>query len=132
LIVGHSKDEWNSGPKLDEARVLAPEVPGHRARKDRRRWCRGKVGIEHVTALVMSKWAVHFRARPDADQYPQHWRCGWFEKGRWCHVEGQRLREFVGNGEWYYSCKHVHTCTSCGKILGNATSRECPEYAPRR
>lgn len=127
--MGHSYDGWNAGPKLDEARVLAPEAPTtHRARKDRRRFCRGKVGIEHVTAPVMSKWSIHFRLRHDADRYPQHCRCDWFQHGTWQWVEGERLRQFVGSGEWYYSCKHVHECRNCGKLLGNVRSRECPEY----
>lgn len=131
--MGHSyEDGWNTKPKLDEARALAPEVPKTRSRKDRRRWCRGKVGIEHQTTLVMNKWALYFRAKHDADSYRWHAYCGWYEKGHWVRVKGQRHNDWVGNGEWYYSCKHDHRCKNCGKILGRLEDKvQCPDYAQR-
>ena len=61
-----------------------------RARKDRTRWCRGKVGVEHTPVL-----------RPRDP--------GWGDQERVCH----RYRW----AEHLWVCYEQIVCTSCGKIL---------------
>lgn len=41
--------------EFDFAQQLAPRQPMHRARKLRRKWCRGKVGVEHVKCWVPTR-----------------------------------------------------------------------------
>ena len=88
-------------PKHDEARVLAPEAAPHRSRKNTRRWCRGKPGIEHHPELTIRQWG-YLRGDP-------------------CHY-------WAVLGEWI--CYHVQRCTECGKILCHLGD-ECPDYTPR-
>lgn len=77
-----------------------------RGRKNRRRWCKGKVGVEHVPAVRVSKWGTHAsQFWPDrkpcfrADWYPNRW---------FCH--------------------HEVYCTTCGKITRTTLDVACPDY----
>lgn len=118
-------DGWGFSPKLDEARVAAPEVPAtQRAKKDRRRWCRGKVGVEHVHEPRYSKWAVYWAARDNKAP-----KCEWKARGRYVKVAGQRFRTFVPDGTFEWSCKHDDVCVNCGKIF-DQMGRKCPEFHP--
>ena len=102
--MGHKYDMgWDTKPKLDEARVLAPDVPAHRSRKNTRKWCRGKVGVEH-------QLAVETRFRYGWEPRPCHWY-PWAESN--------------------WGCYHVQRCTACRKILHELRNRECPDWKPR-
>lgn len=96
--------EWNE-PRRDEALASAPEVPRHRSRKDRKRWCRGKVGVEHVPETVL-------RAR----------RYVWSDGGPAC------FRPEWNPERWH--CWHRIRCASCGRTLRDGVGRECPDWSP--
>lgn len=102
--MGSSKHYgWDTKPKLDEARVIAPEAPTHRSRKNTKRWCRGKPGVVHVTA-VETKFRYGWEPGP----------CAWYP--------------WAGSG---WGCHHVERCTECRKILRWFRGRECPDWKPR-
>lgn len=111
---------WNTKPKLDEARVIAPEEPTkRRARKDRRRWCRGKVGVEHVLVIQKSK----------NDRYVNsdcEWRC----EHHWsAFLYGKR---WVSTDEVFWHCRHQRACANCGKILEHyGVGPDCPDRTPK-
>lgn len=65
---------------------------GH-ARKDRKRWCKGKPGVEHVPEVVIPPNAM----RPECREY------------------GMRTRD--GEPERWWACGHVLACANCGKVL---------------
>jgi hypothetical protein len=118
---------WEHGStRLDEERADAPEVaPPPRARKDRRRWCRGKAGIPHQAEMRFSKRALYGQARWD-----QVRMCGWKERRKWRVVDGEL--KWLPNGVWEYSCWHELACTECGKILNHyPRGSECPDWKPR-
>jgi hypothetical protein len=104
--------DWDDEPRLDERRAAAPDVPRHRARKNRRRWCRGKVGVEHVLDVRVSR---HLSAlnRVGAPCYrPEWWPRSWW-------------------------CNHERYCTNCGKIIDASLDDQCPDFTtevtrPRR
>lgn len=125
--MGSSRDKgWYTKPKLDEARVIAPDVPTtRRARKDRRRWCKGKVGIEHMPEMRVGKSGQYMRDRYGPSN--PHAACGWYEGHAWSWVDG--VRHWLGQGEFFWSCKHDYVCANCGKIL-RRVGRECPEFRP--
>ena len=112
---------WNSGPKLDEARVIAPEVPGHRTKKDRKRWCKGKVGVEHVVVIRESKnyrWMLT-KYGPDSPRTRCHWvRHHWSSRN-----------------DPVWSCRHERACETCGKIMMHhyydAIGKDCPDWVPQ-
>lgn len=80
--------------------VWTPEVPPHRARKARRKWCRGKVGVEHVTDI---RRRVYGRDQPGP------------------------CKPLRSDGSWW--CRHETYCTICGKILDRSLPNgECPDY----
>ncbi|MGH3966400.1 MAG: hypothetical protein ACRDRY_24670 [Pseudonocardiaceae bacterium] len=107
--MGHAYDNgWDTKPKIDEARVRSPEVPKHHNQRDRKRWCRGKPGVEHRPELRRSKsW----------DRYKQ-WHgagCLWWPYGRLGWV-----------------CGHEIGCAECGRILTRRLhGSECPDFEPR-
>ncbi len=106
--MGKGSDSgWDTKPKLDEARALAPETPQHRSRKNTRRWCRGKAGVEHQLAVVK-----HAYIGPPEDR-----TCLWWPWGK------EKYRT------WH--CCHVERCTECGKNLRHLVGRECPDWKPR-
>jgi hypothetical protein len=119
--MGHHYDNgWDTKPKLDEARVIAPEEPTkRRARKDRRRWCRGKTGVEHVLVIQKSK----------SDRYVNS-DCGWLCEHHWsAFLRGKR---WTATGEAFFSCRHQRACANCGKILQHyGVGRDCPDWAPK-
>lgn len=94
----------NRNEHLDEIRAAGPETTPHRSRKDRKRWCRGKPGAEHVVEVRLTEWGP-----------AQLW-------GRKC------WRIPVRNGVWV--CNHERVCVECGKILGTLRGRECPDWKP--
>jgi hypothetical protein len=85
-----------------------PDDRGYRsrrpkARKDTKRWCRGKVGVEHTPEIQSDRRGLGpypCRVPPDWAR----WRSTW-----WCH--------------------HVERCSECGKILRHSLNvGECPDY----
>lgn len=127
---GKKLRNWDWGPRPEEVRVVAPDVAIHRATKDRRRWCRGKVGVDHQVVFTMSKHAVYMATRYGPDSPLAG--CGWSQRHRWWRLnDGRRVWEPI-EGDWNYGCRHVRTCTECGKILADRTPpRECPDWKPR-
>lgn len=101
--------------RLDEARADAPDMPRYRARKDRKRWCRGKVGVEHVPKVVMSKTWVYVLTRDGKER-----GCRWLSMNYWHPEKHQR-----------YACYHERRCTQCGKVLKEGLGRDCPTFKPR-
>jgi hypothetical protein len=67
-------------------------------RKNTKQWCKGKVGVEHVTETVLN----HNRSPSSV--------CGWVELMRW--YAGER-----GHWRWHYHCRHAIQCVNCGKYL---------------
>jgi hypothetical protein len=112
-------------PAVSELRAptLIDENPTrHQRRKQTKRWCRGKVGVEH-TLEIRLKRAVASRAQQPhkygRDYYEQldGYHCGW---SWWLW----RIYD-----DWRYSCGHEWYCTrpACGKIFPLEPA-ECPEY----
>lgn len=98
---------WDSEPK--PAWVEPPDPPrvGHR-RKNRRRWCRGKVGVDHVLSTpTVSNWGVYYQER-DAHRRPPCFRPEWYPRGWICH--------------------HEVRCVACGKIMNRLRDNECPDF----
>lgn len=95
--------DWNDEPRLSERRASAPEVPRHRSRKDRRRWCRGRVGVEHELGVRVGRYA---RGRVERGKAP-------------CHSPSWRP------GSWW--CNHERYCVNCGKIVDASLDDACPD-----
>lgn len=120
---------WDEDPSVTELRAprLDDEQPArHHRRRSTRKWCRGKVGVEHQPAIRLNRYAESLQL------YPRHqagarssippWRpvCGWLD---WS------WRVFK---DWRYLCRHERYCTNCGKILAHLKDAECPDYSPRK
>lgn len=129
--MGSKKDRgWETGLRIDEARIVAPEVPPHssRGRKNVRKWCRGKEGVEHVLSKRLSKWGVSILQR-----YPQslYAGCGWKQRHRWVVTAETRDWLPIPN-EWKYNCNHEEYCTECGKIMKHTLrAADCPAWKPK-
>lgn len=84
-------------------------------RKSTAKWCRGKVGVEHVTELVVNHNMMYRKA------------CRWFPT-YWSYA-----RRDEGPKDWRYTCMHSYKCINCGKyteyFLKNI--EECPNYVPK-
>ena len=81
-------------------------------RKSTAKWCKGKVGREHVTEIVVN----HNYSRPS---------CGWREIMGWRN--GQRF-----HWKWHYSCIHSRKCITCGKYTESYLDPgECPQFTPK-
>lgn len=83
-----------------------PERVGH-ARKDRRRWCRGREGREHVLGEPeLSHWGEQHMARTGHD-------VACFRPDWYVH---------------YWICQHVIKCIVCGRVMRRGLNNECPIY----
>jgi hypothetical protein len=92
-----------------------PRVP---ARKDTKRWCKGREGHEHVLEIVIPENTPNFQ-----------------RECKWVNTMGD---------EPYFSCVHAEVCTACGKQTRHSygflrdqdprrhliAERECPNYVP--
>jgi hypothetical protein len=84
--------EWKQGAaaRRDQRATKTDAVPPYRSRKDRKRWCKGKVGVEHVTKVM-----------PAFPQYPD----GFLGLGKWkidvCEKCGRHVR-FYSEGDKTY------------------------------
>jgi hypothetical protein len=106
-------------PRRDEVRHAQPEVGKHRARKNTRRWCRGKSGVEHKPVVQLTNWGERHRTTDSTRtcHWDQHWR---------------RVRDqTVKSGPWYWYCDHEEVCSGCGKILDSSPCEKCPEWIPK-
>jgi hypothetical protein len=87
-----------------------PDNPGYRprkskARKNTRRWCRGKVGLEHRPVLDYRSFIKSYRDEPYC-RVPPSWS--------------------PSKMDWW--CRHVEKCSECGKILRHKLNvGECPD-----
>lgn len=110
---------WDDEPRLDELRASAPDTPRHGRKKKTRRWCKGKVGVEHQTEIVIDErtysWRSNFGTRPAC------YRPDWLAKTKF----GSRSE----SASWL--CSHVKRCTVCGKILEHYLGEDCPEYTTK-
>lgn len=90
---------------------LASEAITRGKKKSTKRWCKGKVGREHVPEVVESHvygFLVHIG-------HGQHAKC---------HERDEMFKKL--NGGWF--CRHAERCATCGKILRDQLPREeCPE-----
>jgi len=79
---------WDTKGSVSDQRRTdpSPEKFGH-AKKDTKRWCKGKVGREHVTEIRMEDWLG------------RDYRCG---RHTW-------------TGRWM--CWESNVCTVCGKKM---------------
>ena len=99
-----SKYDYGDEPRRDERNARDPEPrTRHRARKDRRRWCRGKIGVPHRPVVRLGKYAA-FRTHLDKPCY----RATWYKR-RWL-------------------CSHERNCEACGKILEHSLGDDCPDF----
>jgi hypothetical protein len=102
--------KWYDEPHRDELRATSSDEPRpHRARKNTRRWCRGKVGVEHVLEIRLGKHAEYrCTITPDStvcyrtDITPKRWRCS-----------------------------HERYCVNCGKILNYSIGVDCPDFTEK-
>lgn len=93
----------------DLARMQPEQSRRAPGKKDTKRWCRGKVGVEHEIETRLES-AILWRDKTTP--------CGW--------SYGARNRK-----SWFW-CAHEDKCTRCGKTLW-LKPEDCPDWteAPR-
>lgn len=93
----------DDGPRRDELRARLRDVAPHRSRRDTRRWCRGRVGVEHEPVVELDAVGRRLAAtdRPTCRSAP------WGLDGWWCH--------------------HRRRCARCGRVLRHSLDRDCPD-----
>jgi hypothetical protein len=83
--------------------------PHHKKKKDTKKWCRGKVGREHVPHITKGNYGGTSNCK-DAP---------WFIKNK-----SGELKPFDR-----YICWHQRSCQNCGKVLEWYLPKEqCPDY----
>jgi hypothetical protein len=99
---------WGEEKKQD---ILIPETPPKTpAKKNTKRWCKGKVGVEHFPQVELSHYYAGSRTRmgkPTCYRSDQSWR---------------------GNKQ-VWLCSHCIRCANCRKILHEAWDME-PSQCP--
>lgn len=109
-----SKSSWWTDGVREKQKPIPDSVRTTPAKKDKKHWCKGKVGVPHVPELTLSHTAM-----------------SWAKPGEVCHWNS-RVR-YV-NGEWvtltekgWWVCYHAIRCRTCGKYIQHSLSREeCP------
>jgi hypothetical protein len=123
--MSHKAWDGERFPSLGELRADLPEVQIHGKKKKTKRWCKGKIGVEHQPEVRLSKmhdyWVV--LDKPDVGQ------CGWSPWYRWRRTTDGVIRNEVSR--WSWRCYHERVCSKCGKILEWTLGRNCPDFAPR-
>lgn len=131
--MGHHYLDEPREPTRQERAATLPDTPKHRSRKDRRRWCGGHVGREHVPVIRLSKLAMWRRDRGYGATCQWQARYRWLRWGEPEELIGRRGRHgttVISGYRW--SCTHERGCERCGKILDPfLRDRECPDYAER-
>jgi hypothetical protein len=110
VTVGGKAAARNNGyARAAELEATASDGPRReRGRKDTRRWCKGKPGVEHVPVIVFRPWYGR-ECRP-----PQEWAARLCPSG--------------------WDCEHREVCENCGKILREPwklAKEECPAWRER-
>lgn len=83
-------------------------------RKPTAKWCKGKVGREHVTEIVVNH------------NYSSTRDC------RWGAIYFSFARRAEGPKDYRYWCRHSRKCTACGKYVEYFLKDEdCPSYTPK-
>jgi hypothetical protein len=110
VTVGGKSAAINNGsarpPRVAQIAAAVQDTPRNSPRrKNTRRWCKGKVGVEHVPAIVFRPWY-----------------------GRTCQAaQGWQLSLF--KSEWM--CEHREICQNCDKILREPwklRKQDCPVW----
>lgn len=90
---------------------IAKKAP---AKKNTKKWCRGKVGVEHVLDIRKGRYFESL-----GDRVICRWRATW--KG-WSHGGWDAL-----DPKWL--CFHEEYCVNCGKITRTQLDpKECPNF----
>lgn len=113
-VPSTSTSGWNAPVTKDPLSSVA--LAGRsKARKDTKKWCRGKEGREHALAIVLDERLSWTKTGCGWVSY----RVGWRKGGR---VETR----------WRYSCHHLEACTVCGRHFrsGWDLGEECPLFVP--
>jgi len=95
---------YDDEPHRQEVRATEPRQRPQRARKNTRRWCKGKIGVDHVLEVRLSKHATS----PWRNGTPPCYRADWSRKNWWCN--------------------HERYCTRCGKIVVPSLNDACPDF----
>lgn len=106
-------NSWNCVEPLtpQEQRVSDREEPprarGSQKYKDKKNWCRGKIGGRRHTGVVELRRETASWVSPD---WPRCFRSEW------------------GSGRWH--CEHQEICSNqqCRKILHWSLGKNCPDY----
>jgi hypothetical protein len=100
------------GASNQEVRAAQPEEPRPTSSaryKDKKNWCRGKIGgkrHEDYLAIRISSWARSLR---------------WY-------TEGQPICNRSEWNERYWNCHHEQFCTNCDKIVQHSLGNRCPDF----
>jgi hypothetical protein len=125
-VTARNKDRKPDAP--------SPDVAKRRSHRDTRRWCRGKVGVEHVQvvryqAAIIARggWAATLpKGRREAFEWqvaapPCRWSPLW-------KMERRRDGRWSVPIEWRWVCSHEIGCSACGKRLALMHGPDCPDY----
>lgn len=81
-----------------------PKIVKPKSKKDTKKWCKGKVGREHVPELTKQSWANDRTCAP-----PERW-----------------MLQLMPTRNW--RCYHQWVCANCGKVLDRwLPARDCPD-----
>ena len=84
-------------------------LPHHKKKKNSKKWCRGKVGREHVPNITRSNYGSLSKCQP----------APWRVVGRYGETMPTKR----------YLCWHQRSCQVCGKVLEYwLPAEECPDY----
>ena len=105
---------WEDTPKPQD-RLLPDTIRPQRAKKNTRKWCKGKVGVEHEIEIVRH----HYYASHDR-------KCHWWD----IVLRGGEVKD----RRWI--CYHAQRCVFCGKYVATArwgvseavTRNICPDF----
>lgn len=106
---------------IDGARAFddGGETP-YRSKKDRKKWCRGKVGVEHQPVIRLSRFALAQEERLRSSGRPTR-TCEWRVYAVRGELRPERMRVS-------FSCRHERGCSVCGKVLEWVLAvKDCPE-----
>jgi hypothetical protein len=113
--------------KAGRRNIPTDAPPPHRSKKDRRRWCRGKVGTEHVQVVRYQHQMVDWQRRQVDMGRVERPLCGWSPMWR---VENRADGRWSVPVRWSWGCSHEIGCSVCGKRLEYLHGPDCPDYRP--
>ena len=111
-IPATSTDGWND-PTVKDPLSTASRARRARSTKDTRKWCKGKVGVEHTLAILKDEKMRYMDKG-----------CRWVPYGVWV---GRKTGVIT---RWHFSCTHHELCTTCHKTFrrGWDLLEDCPDY----